>query len=63
MWAVWTQLTDTALARMYHEDLQSLKEINLNGIVSRQSFRVFYLSGLAMTALAECLWNPDVLFQ
>jgi hypothetical protein len=63
MWAVWTQLTDTALARMYHEDLQSLKEIDLNGIVSRQSFRAFCPSGLAMAALAECLWNPDVLFQ
>jgi len=60
MWAIWSQLTDTALARLYHEDLQSLKEMGLNGIVSCQSFRVFYPSGLAMAALAESLWNPDV---
>jgi hypothetical protein len=60
MWAVWSQLTDTHLARLYHEDLQDLKRIGLDGIVSCQSFRAFYPSGLAMTALADCLWDPDV---
>ena len=60
MWAVWAQLTDTHLARLLHEDLQHLKEMGMNGIVSCQSFRAFYPSGLAMTALAQSLWNPDV---
>lgn len=60
MWANWSQLTDTYIARLYHEDLQHLKRLGLDGIVSCQSFRVFYPSGLAMTALAECLWDPDV---
>jgi hypothetical protein len=60
MWANWAQLTDTHIARLFHEDLQHLKEMGLDGIVSCQSFRVFYPSGLAMTALAEALWDPDV---
>ncbi len=59
MWAVWAQLTDTRIAHLFHEDLRHLKEMGLDGIVSCQSFRVFYPSGLAMTALAEALWNPD----
>jgi hypothetical protein len=60
MWAVWSQLTDTAIARLYHEDLQHLKRIGLDGLISCQSFRVFYPSGLAMAVLAKSLWNPDV---
>jgi hypothetical protein len=34
--------------------------MGLDGMVSCQSFRVFYPSGLAMAALAEALWDPDV---
>ena len=60
MWANWQHLTDTHIARLFHEDLQDLKRIGLDGIVSCQSFRVFYPSGLAMTALAEALWDPSV---
>ncbi len=58
MWAIWQQLTDTHLARIFHEDLQKLRELGLNGIISCQSFRAFYPSGLAMTVLAESLWDP-----
>jgi len=60
MWAVWSHLTDTVVARIYHEDLQHLKRIGVDGIISCQSFRAFYPSGLAMTVLAEALWNPRV---
>ena len=61
LWAVWDQFTNTCLAHLLHDDLQDLKQMGLNGIVScRRSFRVFYPSGLAMTALAEALWDPDV---
>ena len=60
MWANWHQGTDTVIARILYADLQHLKRLGLDGIVSCQSFRVFYPSGLAMTALAEGLWNPDV---
>lgn len=60
MWAVGRQLTDTVVARIFHADLQDLKRIGLDGIISCQSFRVFHPSGLAMSALAECLWTPDV---
>jgi hypothetical protein len=59
MWAVWHQLTDTHIGRIFHEDLGQLKALGLDGIVSCQSFRAFYPSGLAMAALAEALWNPD----
>jgi len=58
MWAVWEHLTDTVVARTYHRDLQQLKEAGLNGIVSCQSFRSYYPTGLAMTVLAESLWDP-----
>lgn len=60
MWANWRQLTDTVVARTYHQDLQGLKRAGLDGIVSCQSFRNFYPTGLAMTALAESLWDPSV---
>jgi hypothetical protein len=60
MWANWLQMTDTRLAWLYHQDLQHLLELGLDGIVSCQSFRVFYPTGMAMAALAESLWNPDV---
>ena len=35
-----------------------LKTLGLDGIVSCQSFRAFYPSGLAMAMLAKALWNP-----
>jgi hypothetical protein len=63
MWAVWDQFTDTNLARLLHEDLQHLKGMGLDGLVSCQSLRAFYPSGLAMAALAEALWNPDVSWE
>ncbi|MBN1642238.1 MAG: DUF4838 domain-containing protein [Anaerolineae bacterium] len=60
MWAIWQHLTDTHLARIFHSDLQDLGDLGLNGIVSCQSFRAFYPSGLAMAALSQSLWNPDL---
>jgi hypothetical protein len=59
MWAIWQQLTDTHIARVFYEDLGQLKTLGLDGIVSCQSFRAFYPSGLAMATLAEALWNPN----
>jgi len=59
MWHNWRQLTDTQVARVFHEDLGRLKSLGLNGLVSCQSFRNFYPSGLAMASLARSLWNPD----
>jgi len=60
MWANWHQLTDTHLAWLLHADLQDLRALGLNGLISCQAFRAFYPSGLAMSALAEALWNPGV---
>ncbi|MBN1935737.1 MAG: DUF4838 domain-containing protein [Anaerolineae bacterium] len=63
MWDNWRQLTDTVQARIIHQDLQHLHDLGLDGIVSCQSFRAFYPSGLAMTVLAEALWNPAPSFE
>ncbi len=63
MWANWRQLTDTVQARIIHQDLQELKRLGLDGIISCQSFRAFYPSGLAMTTLAEALWDPTTPFD
>ncbi len=63
MWANWFQLTDTRIAWLLHEDLSELKQRGLDGIISCQGFRVFYPSGLAMTTLAEALWNPQMPFE
>jgi hypothetical protein len=60
MWANWQQLTDTHIAWLLHADLQNLKSLGLDGLLSCQSFRVFYPTGLAMAALAETLWDQDV---
>jgi hypothetical protein len=60
MWANWHQLTDTHLAWLLYADLQDLGALGLNGLISCQAFRAFYPSGLAMSALSEALWNPDV---
>lgn len=57
-WAIWRQLDDTYLARMIYEDLQDLQAIGLNGILSCQSFRAFWPTGLAMHVLADGLWDP-----
>lgn len=59
MWAVWRELTDTHIAQVFHADLGQLKGLGLDGIVSCQSFRAFYPSGLAMATLAEGLWRPE----
>jgi len=59
MWANWRQCTDTLVARVIWEDLKVLKDLELDGIVSCQSWRNFYPSGLASAALAQGLWNPD----
>jgi len=63
MWAIWRQMTDTVVARVFHEDLRRLKDLGLDGLVSCQSFRVFYPSGLAMAALSEGLWDPSCAWE
>jgi hypothetical protein len=63
MWANWQQMTDTRIARIYHQDLQQFKALGLDWIVSCQSFRVFYPTGMAMSVLAESLWDPDLSWE
>jgi hypothetical protein len=63
MWHQWGQLTDTRVAQIFYEDLQQLRTIGLNGLVSCQSWRAFYPSGLAMAALARSLWGGDISWE
>ena len=51
------------MAKVLFEDMQSLKRIGLNGMVSCQNQRVFFPNGLGMTAMAEALWNQNADFD
>jgi class 3 adenylate cyclase len=51
------------LARLLSEDVQSLKNLGLNGMVSCQLQRVFFPTGLAMYAMARTLWDDSLDFD
>ena len=51
------QLSDVSLARIIHEDMRSLRNLELNGIVSCQVLRCSWPTGLPMTAMAETTWD------
>jgi hypothetical protein len=57
IWAVFEQLTDTAIGRVLHQDMRDLGGLGLNGMVSCQVMRCFWPTGLAMAALADTLWD------
>lgn len=45
------------MAKTLFKDMQSLHSVGLNGMMSCQNQRVFFPTGLGMTAMAEALWN------
>ena len=51
------------IAETLFRDMQSLHQVGLNGMVSCQNQRVFFPTGLGMTAMAEALWNEHADFQ
>jgi len=51
------------LARLLSEDVQSLKNLGLNGMVSCQLQRVFFPTGLGMYAMARTLWDDSLAFD
>ena len=51
------------MAKILFDDMQSLKSIGLNGMVSCQNQRVFFPNGLGMTAMAEALWDQNADFE
>ena len=59
IWPVHAQLSDVELARVLHQDMRDLRQLGLNGMVSCQVLRIFWPTGLPMTAMAEALWDAD----
>lgn len=57
IWPVHAQLSDVELGRVLHQDMRDLRGLGLNGMVSCQVLRVFWPTGLPMTAMAEALWD------
>ena len=51
------------MAKILFRDMQSLHKVGLNGMVSCQNQRVFFPSGLGMTAMAAALWNEEADFE
>lgn len=63
MWANWHQLLDTRIARLLHDDIGDFEALGLHGLVSCQSWRVFYPTGMAMTVMADALWDPSTAWE
>jgi len=51
------------MAKILFRDMQSLHKVGLNGMVSCQNQRVFFPTGLGMTAMAAALWNEEADFE
>lgn len=51
------------MAKILFRDMQSLHKVGLNGMVSCQNQRVFFPTGLGMTAMAAGLWNEQADFE
>lgn len=51
------------MARVLFKDMQGLRTVGLNGMVSCQNQRVFFPNGLGMTAMAAALWDENADFD
>jgi hypothetical protein len=51
------------LARLISEDIQDLKGLGLDGMVSCQLQRVFFPTGLAQYVMARTLWDRSLAFE
>jgi hypothetical protein len=47
------------IARVMFRDMQNLDKLVLNGMLSCQTLRAFFPTGLGMVLMAEALWNKD----
>lgn len=50
-------------ARVVWQDMRNLRAFGLNGVVNCQSLRVFFPTGLGMTAMGRTLWNAELEFD
>lgn len=63
---MWDHLNDPghyAISKLISEDMKGLKKIGINGYVSCQIQRIFFPTGLAMTAMGKTLWNDQTCFE
>jgi hypothetical protein len=51
------------IARVICVDMKNLDRIGINGMVSCQTQRAFFPSGIGMAMMAEALWNKNVNFE
>jgi hypothetical protein len=51
------------IARVMFKDMKNLDKLGLNGMVSCQTQRAFFPSGIGMAMMAEALWNKDADFE
>jgi len=51
------------MAKILFRDMQNLHKVGLNGMVSCQNQRVFFPTGLGMTAMASVLWDENADFD
>lgn len=51
------------MAETLFRDMQSLHKVGLNGMISCQNQRVFFPTGLGMTAMAAALWDEKADFR
>jgi len=51
------------MAEVLFDDMKNLDKFGLNGMVSCQNQRVYFPTGLGMTAMAEALWDKNKKFE
>jgi hypothetical protein len=51
------------ISKTIYEDMKSLADIDLNGLISCQTQRSFFPTGLPMTAMARTLWKKEHTFE
>jgi hypothetical protein len=63
---MWDHLKDPGymdIARVVCGDMKNLDKLGLNGMVSCQTQRAFFPTGLGAVMMAEALWNRDLNFE
>ena len=63
MWDHYKDPGQMASARVLHEDIQRLRDIGLNGLISCQVQRVFFPTALTMAVMGRTLWDRDMPFD
>jgi hypothetical protein len=54
---------DLAVARVMHQDILGLGAFGMNGLVSCQTLRSFFPTGLGMVAMAQGLWDRGLSYE